>query len=207
MKNILFCIFFFCLCISCKKMGNATVKGTVREIATGSPIANATIYLYKSPADKSNPDDLVATTTSDNNGDYIINYYKDWARGYGLIAKAVNYHSSRSINNIPEDNRAFNVDPELVPFAYVKLRFKKNTTSLNHAGVQFESKEIWSPYKNYLYIYDTILPTIYSTYGNQSFDMWKYVYFMPTQNPDHSATREPIYINKGETLTYLVEFN
>ena len=50
-------------------------------------------------------------------------------------------------------------------------------------------------------------PIVYSTFGNQSFGIASYVYFVPTQNPNYSTQGESIYINKGETLTYLVDFN
>ena len=210
--SIVLLIFF-----SCKKTGRGFVKGTVKEMGTGTLISGAmvTLSMQKNPG-SSTPSVQVDRTTTDVNGDYLFYYTKEKNTIYSIYVSATNYNFGEGAIS-ENDSKETTKDIELSPFSYIKFRFKKNTTSLNYASIgasavsynptSTTSSDIVTPYQNYPYIYDTILPTVFTTFGNQTFEIWKYVYFVPIQNPDHSATKESIYINKGETLTYLVDFN
>ncbi len=218
---ISFSIVLFLL-FSCKKTGRGFVKGTVKEMGTGLPISGAmvTLSLPKDPSSTSSGI-LVDRTTTDVNGDYLFYFTKEKNTDYYVNVTATNYNFGDGVIS-KNDNKETTKDIELSPYAYIKFRFKKYTTSLNYALVDaFPSANpsasqqsgasstsiISTPYKNYPYIYDTILPTVYATLGNQTFNLSKEVFFVPTQTPDHSSILESIYINKGETLTYLVDFN
>ena len=93
------------------------------------------------------------------------------------------------------------------PYAYVKLRIKKNSTSLNVANARINSTDVGAVYVNYPHIYDTILPEVHTAFGNDINNIWRYIYFYPAVYPDHTANKEDVYIKKGDTLTYLIEFN
>ena len=220
--RIIVITFIISLLVTCKKTGRGFVKGTVKEMGTGTLISGAmvTLSMQKNPGG-STPSVQVNRTTTDVNGDYLFYFTKEKNTDYYVNVTATNYNFGDGFIS-KNDNKETTKDIELSPYAYIKFRFKKYTTSLNYALVDaFPSANasasqqsgasstsiISTPYKNYPYIYDTILPTVYATLGNQPFNVSKEVFFVPTQTPDHSSILESIYINKGETLTYLVDFN
>lgn len=80
---------FFCLIIligfftMCKKSGNGYVKGTVLEKGTGTPISGIKVYVTDTKYGSTNHK-LLASSVTDENGNYRIEYYKNPTHNYTL---------------------------------------------------------------------------------------------------------------------------
>lgn len=104
MKNIMFCIFFFCFCISCKKTEVSGVVYSVSKI----PMANVVVKLndFNDHDSPSSPgiDSNVATT--DNNGYYYYSFKAKNNHTYTIFCNT----NSGNVGSLLQKDKANNVD-------------------------------------------------------------------------------------------------
>lgn len=203
-KYIVSSLVLITLFTTCKKSGNGYVRGTVYEVGTGIPIEGAKVYVEDTKHGSTHHNSTGSAIT-DANGNYIIHFYKKATRRYFLYCNDDNHY-----NNFEQDitYKKTAITIELNPFAYIKLRLKKTSNSLNYVEANINgTNDINNIYKYYPNAFDTILPTVYKAIGNGINNISWYLYFNPVTTPNYNFYSSEFYLNKGDTLTYLIQFN
>jgi hypothetical protein len=205
LKIILTFLFFACI-LSCKKYGHGYIKGTVLETGTESTIEGATVILkyWKSTCESCAKEYLYDSTITDSQGKFVFYFKKKINYIYTLNVRDKNHFELGWPYGIDEkkSDPVIHVDP----FAYLKIHLIKTSNSNNSFSCYEENIAYYhhdgSPV-------DTVFTNLPRVRGNHSFDLnWTIHYYPVPPNPnEYTSYSNKVYINKGDTLTYLISYN
>ena len=202
--NIFLGLSFFL--ITCQKDESAYVRGTVLECGNENPITNATITLSHRTKDKNGPNEyeIIGTTISDQNGNYKINYHRKHFNTYIVecYADINNYYSIDQETSLNHKKVALTFS--FPQYAYVKVRIKKNSNSSNYVKCWVNSRDYGgqTPVIQNGNSFDTTFVNVFrviSTCGLVHIGWRLY--------PADILTTEDLHLNKGDTLTYFIQYN
>lgn len=184
---------------TCKKYGDGYVKGTVEEKGTGQKIPDATIKLIhwiKNPKPNEPENEIIQIATTNNIGEYKINFHMKIGNRYSVECYHKDYISENNQYDLKFKKTALNFS--LNSPGFLKLRIKKNTNSLNNIHIEIRT---YSIDLNINHPFDTILPKIYNVYANINNQLYWFSY------PIQSYSYDNIIVNKGDTITHLIQYN
>jgi hypothetical protein len=209
MKRLLINILLLLILItSCKKVGNGSVSGTVTEEGSGLPFANVGVYIERKTFKdgKQNPT-IVANTITDASGHYSLPFYMQRSNGYRIFCTplpdaAGDTYTKESSEGVPTKNEQINFT--LPPFAYIKVSYHKASYTISKSSyIQFDhrkSVDLNDP----SHPIDTVLG-VFRVVGNRSLHITTFqTYNTPTEWRQELDT---VYINKGDTLSYLIDLD
>lgn len=198
-------IFILCITVvsgSCKKYGHGYVKGTVLETGTETPLAGATIILKYWKDGCSSCPYFYDSTYTDSQGKFIIYYKKERKHLYEVYVRDNNHYGAGS--GIDEKKRDYIIHAD--PFAYLKLRLKKLSSSSNSC----------SSYDNGVWYYhhdgspvDTLFPTVTRIRANKDVVLSWTIHYYPqtTIDTEYKEYSRTIRANKQDTITETIEYN
>ena len=210
-KNYLILLLFsFIAFAGCKKVGRGDVSGTVTEKGTGLPFPNVGVYIERTT--KSGEDDrldptIVANTVTDANGHYDLSFHMQFNYLYRIYSKPiedVNGKTYSAVDSKPLPTKNANINFMLPPFAYMKVHLLKSSYIVTTSAwlVFGYSKSINLNVHNYPF--DSI-QGVYRVNGNDSLNVsWQQNI---TISPLWVQGQNTVYINKGDTLYYTINFN
>ena len=206
MRHIAF-IFIVLALTNCKKYGHGTVTGTVYETGSNNPVPNATVSIEDSnsglhPFSSSNANNkkgIIATTTSDSEGKYVLYFHKKIGHHYYIRCEKENFDVFTAFEI---SQKKIDHDIYLDPFAYLKLHVIKTSTNSNYIYVTINKNQSEYPYSSPL-SFDTILPKIYKIKGNNSSEITWDIYNSNYVSTDNGS----VYANKGDTIIFTINNN
>ena len=201
-----------CSICSCKKTVDGTVKGTLTEKGTGLPYSNVGIYIVrweKHPFDGSaNADNTVIdSTVTDASGKYSLSYLRKSKYRYSVFYRLKDFVTDNNFKEYTElTEKDFTKDFILFPTGYMKIYLQKTSSSTNHVELYFDDH--FGPkftLPNYNYPFDTILAP-YKIIANTTLRFFNW--YLLSDTPPYSVQHmDSIYVNKGDTLNYSINYN
>ena len=189
------------LTLSCKKNGSAILEGTVYEEGSNVPIGNAYVRIFK-VLTKVGGLRLVADGTTDENGHYVMKYFRSpLAAGYTMDVISGEHIS---ILGQPIDLRKSNFKHILTPYAWIKVRIKSNLPKdavINVTVGKYQTNNYIKTNADSLYFY------AYKTVTNKPTEI-KWSYYLPANNQPITYGSDTVLIsNKFDTLIYTILVN
>ncbi len=198
--KIIILLIQICL-FSCRKAGKGYVRGTVYESGSSIVIPNAIVYLGSTK--KVDGFKFLDSTVTNSRGEYYLKYSKNFCDKYFVNTREPSNYFGSDNKEITYKKSALNL--ELYPKAYLKIRIKKTSSSLNSITYRVNGVNsnilIEKPYP-----FDTLIPIKYAIYGNKFNDV-SWIVYSPIINAPHSNFNETVYVNKNDTLTYTITYN
>jgi hypothetical protein len=191
----------------CRKVGKGEVSGTVTEQGTGLPFPNVGVYIVRSKrsgeSTRTDPTE-VAHTVTDAGGHYSLPFNREFNRDYRIyctpLPDLADTYTKESSKNLPTKNEK--IDFTLPPFAYVKVSIHKASyTVTEDSYVQFD-------YRKTVHLNDPSYPIdsvigVYRVIGNDNLAVsWIQFY-----NSTWKKEKDTVYIDKGDTLSYLINLD
>lgn len=198
-------IIIICISASCNTeisksdISNGIIHGKVADITTGLGIPNSTIslrgYEITGSIITTGPSFLVATTTSDVNGNFSFDFNFNEENGYfctGIADQYFDYQEEFSIDNTTSDDSQ-NVEILLQPIGYVAIHFLNDSPfnetdkiALNGLGVvSFIGSNI-----------DTSI--VFAANGNSE----NFLYWVVTKNSITNTFGDTLYCTPFDTTNY-----
>ncbi len=210
-KHRLVILFLFSLTFAtCKKAGNSDVSGTVTEKGTGLPFPGVKVFVERTTKSglNSNLDrTIVASTVTDANGHYELDFYMKANYLYDLYATLLEDSNGKTYSkvewaDIPKKNIVANF--QLPPIAYLKVNMHKSSTIITHAAYLTIDNSASYTLSLPNYPFDSVAG-IYRVISNDTaYISWSQKYGSPASWLNDN---DKVYLNKGDTLDYHIYFN